>query len=177
MILKKEFYFVRHGQTDHNKANLNSSQDENMPLNNIGRGQAYALKSVVSELQIKTICSSPLRRAQETANILSLSLHSDFQTIDDLTECSIQIWNEIICFKNFSSLPLKRNINSFIEKVKRGVNQALAFSDPILIVAHGGIHWVLCCLLSIDQHEWIIDNCLPVRFSLNRNGKWLVGKL
>ena len=177
MVVRKEFYFVRHGQTDHNYANLNSNQSENMPLNHIGRSQAHATLPIISKLPIRTICSSPLKRALETAKILSTGLEKDLQIIEDLAECSLHLWNEMTRFNNVSTLPFDGEIRSFINKVKKGIEQALTLPGPILIVAHGGIHWVLCCLLSIKQHEWVIGNCIPVHFTCNAELQWAAQRL
>ena len=46
-----------------------------------------------------------------------------------------------------------------------------------LIVAHGGVHWAACCIMDIDQHDWIIDNCIVTHFSLKENGRWMARKL
>lgn len=177
MILTKEFYFVRHGQTDHNSANLTTNQPKNMALNAVGKSQAYSIEPLIAKLPIQTVCSSPLKRAQQTAKILSLCLRVDLQIIDELMECSIQIWNEITCFKYSSFPPLEGQVRSFIDNVKNGIHQALSLPGPVLIVSHGGVHWVLCHLLSIEQHEWAIDNCIPVHFTCDASKKWTARKL
>ncbi len=47
-----------------------------------------------------------------------------------------------------------------------GINQALSYEGPVLIVAHGGIHWATCCFKGINNYDWTIANCLPMHFSL-----------
>jgi probable phosphoglycerate mutase len=67
-------------------------------------------------------------------------------------------------------------IYSFMQKVRSGVNQALSKEGPVLIVAHGGIHWAMCCLMKVN-HEWVIDNCGLVHFSISETGEWRAKQL
>ncbi|MEI8366272.1 MAG: hypothetical protein WCF65_07615 [Parachlamydiaceae bacterium] len=67
-------------------------------------------------------------------------------------------------------------VKSFMQQVLNGVNQALSQPGPVLIVAHGGIHWAMCCFMNVE-HEWAIDNCVPVHFFMGENGKWQAKKL
>lgn len=57
MILKKEFYFVRHGQTDYNIAKHKKDLDHpiDIPLNDTGRTQAKLIEPLVAVLPIQTI--------------------------------------------------------------------------------------------------------------------------
>ena len=58
MIPKREFYFVRHGQTDYNASPLNLVIDHpsDLPINATGRLQAQNIEPIVAELPVKTIC-------------------------------------------------------------------------------------------------------------------------
>lgn len=66
---------------------------------------------------------------------------------------------------------------SFLNRVRRGINQALLLPGPSLIVAHGGLHLALCHLMDIEEHEWVIDNCIPVHFFVESTGKWRAKRL
>ncbi|MFS8562885.1 MAG: hypothetical protein LVR00_00520 [Rhabdochlamydiaceae bacterium] len=77
----------------------------------------------------------------------------------------------------YSPLPPEGEARLFIERVKNGINQALSLPGPSLILAHGGVHWALCCLMKIDQHEWMINNGALVHFSIGANGSWTASKL
>lgn len=178
MILQKEFYFIRHGQTDHNisKANLKGDHPD-IPLNETGRSQAKSAEPIIASLPIRTVCSSPLKRVQETKEIITSRLEVTHHTIDDLRECPSQIWKEMARLGMYSSLPQDGVVRHFMDRVRNGINQALSLPGPSLIVAHGGIHWAICCLMGIQEHEWSIDNCAPVHFLIVDNGKWFAKKL
>ena len=64
---------VRHGQTDWNaQRRLQGSTD--IPLNDVGRGQARDAVAVLSGYEWDAIVSSPLSRAAETANLIAAGL-------------------------------------------------------------------------------------------------------
>lgn len=169
MILKKEFYFVRHGQTDHNKQAAKTDH-EDISLNQTGVEQARSLSPLIHGLSLGTICCSPMKRAKETKELLAphfLSLE-----IADLGECTARIWHEMVSLGPQAHFQGSAIVKSFFEQVKRGVNRALENEGPVLIVAHGGVYWVLCSWMEIEEHSWLIDNCQPVHFSWSDSGKW-----
>jgi probable phosphoglycerate mutase len=179
MILKKEFYFIRHGQTDHNLLEGLHKGDHtfDIPLNETGRNQAKLIQSTISALPIKTVCSSPLKRAQETKNLITSTVEVTHHDISDLGECSTQIWIARVEWGMYSALPNEGIVRQFMDQVRNGINQALSLPGPSLIVAHGGVHWAICCLMGIKEHEWAINNCIPVHFSIGDNEKWIAKKL
>ncbi|MFF2243769.1 histidine phosphatase family protein [Arthrobacter sp. NPDC058130] len=64
------FALVRHGQTDWNaQRRLQGSTD--IPLNDVGRGQARDAVAVLSGYEWDAIVSSPLSRAAETADLIA----------------------------------------------------------------------------------------------------------
>ena len=179
MILKKEFYFVRHGQTNHNLLEGKDKGDhpDDISLNETGKNQAKLIQSIISALPIKTVCSSPLKRAQETREIITSGLQVNHCAVNELGECSAEIWREMTQFTMYSSLPIGGIVHQFVNQVRSGINQALSLPGPSLVVAHGGVHWAICCLMGIDRHEWSINNCIPVHFSLGNDGKWSAKRL
>ena len=66
--------FIRHGQTDWNLEERYQGRLD-VPLNDVGRRQAKALKRRLAEVCFDTAYSSPLRRALETAQIIANDLH------------------------------------------------------------------------------------------------------
>ena len=179
MVLKKEFYFVRHGQTDHNLLEGRHKGDHSaeIPLNKTGREQALAIEPIISLLPIRTICASPMERAQETKKIIAARLQAPHHQIDDLGECSSQVWRNMSTLGMYSAVPLEGEVRLFMDRVRSGLNRALALPGPSLVVAHGGVHWAACCLMGIQNHEWAIHNCGVVHFSVDTEGKWIASKL
>jgi broad specificity phosphatase PhoE len=52
----------------------------------------------------------------------------------------------------------------------------LTEQGSVLIVTHGGVYWSICHLLG-KNGEWVIDNCIPVHFTVHENKKWSVKKM
>jgi uncharacterized phosphatase len=174
MIVKKEFYFVRHGETDHNisKAVDKGDHAAHIPLNATGRGQAMAIEPLVAKLPVKTICASPMKRAQETKEIITVTIDAPHHAIEGLGECSSRVWQEMRALGMYSQVPGVGEAALFMRRVGEALNQALALPGPVLVVAHGGVHWAACCLMGVDRHEWSIGNCGIVHFQLDDQGNW-----
>lgn len=179
MILKREFYFVRHGQTDHNLLEIKDRGDHTaeVPLNETGKMQAVKIEPLIASLPVKTICSSPMKRVQETKEIIAARLVADHCEIDELSECSAKVWGEMRAWGMFSSLPKEGDARLFMDRVREGLNRALLLPGPTLIVAHGGVHWAACCLMGIEDHGWAVENCAVVHFSIGDAGQWVAKKL
>lgn len=62
---------IRHGQTDHNVGRILQGKRLDEPLNDVGRREAQALVSALANETIAALYSSPLRRAQETAEAVA----------------------------------------------------------------------------------------------------------
>ena len=149
MLLKRDFYFVRHGQTDWNQAHRAQGQTD-IPLNDEGRRQAHLAAKAAADLEIGTICSSPLARALETAQIIQKANGAKLEVVDDLIECSwgeregdrrgawYEAWK-----RGIETPPGAEPYEQFIERAGKAINKALAHAEPVLIVAHGGIYWAV----------------------------------
>ncbi|NUS35156.1 MAG: histidine phosphatase family protein [Pseudarthrobacter sp.] len=82
------FALVRHGQTDWNaERRLQGSTD--IPLNDVGRGQARDAVAVLAPYEWDAIVSSPLSRAAETADLIAEGLGLTVsRRVPELTERS-----------------------------------------------------------------------------------------
>ncbi|WP_068469744.1 histidine phosphatase family protein [Candidatus Protochlamydia phocaeensis] len=170
-VHEKSFYFVRHGETDFNLRQILTSE-EDVSLNERGIQQAKSIQLIIEKLPIKTICVSPLKRAQETKAILAERLACPTIIIENLRECSGDVWMRMTAGEGML-IPASycSDVEYFFRRTIQGINEALSYPGPVLIVAHGGIHWALCHHLSI-QHEKKIGNCIPVHFDANPLEGW-----
>jgi probable phosphoglycerate mutase len=82
------FALVRHGQTDWNaERRLQGSTD--IPLNDVGRGQARDAVGILAPYEWDAIVSSPLSRAAETADLIAEGLGlTVVRRVPELTERS-----------------------------------------------------------------------------------------
>lgn len=181
MLRKKEFYFLRHGETDYNTSMgmLKGPHSDDAPLNEAGRKQAKSIEPLIAQLPIQRVCTSPFKRAQETKEITTTKLNVHFHEISDLSECSGAVWKQMYklgvdVYRGFFE---EKEVIQFIERIKNGMNHVLSLPGTSLIVSHGGVHWAICYLLQLEEHPWAIDNCIPVHFSLENDSEWKAKKL
>ncbi|MBI1984651.1 MAG: histidine phosphatase family protein [Candidatus Wildermuthbacteria bacterium] len=80
----KTLYAVRHGKTEANDKGVYQSEDS--PLSKEGREQALILQKRFASIPIDVICTSPLPRAHETAEIINEKLRVPVETNDLLRE-------------------------------------------------------------------------------------------
>jgi broad specificity phosphatase PhoE len=83
---------VRHGETDWNRDNRFQGHAD-PPLNEAGRGQARALGAELAGAAFAALYTSPLRRASETARILSGALGLEPRVSDALQEVDVGSWS------------------------------------------------------------------------------------
>ena len=142
-------YVVRHGQTDKNKYGLVQGQTE-ADLNEDGINEARKLQSMISELNIDVVISSPLRRAKDTAKIITndkFPVNTDDRLIErDWGMCegahidqvdTVKCWN---LFLNTDDNGIEKvkdllmRVSEFLEDIK------VRYSDKnVLVVTHSAI--------------------------------------
>ncbi len=85
-----ELILIRHGETDADReGRLKNSRDFSPTLNSTGRSQATALaRALETELPFH-FCTSPIRRARETAQIISETLGVPFSVVEGLAEIDV----------------------------------------------------------------------------------------
>jgi len=138
--------------------------DYDLPLNDRGRNQAQTARRIVADMSFKSVCFSPIQRVVETKDILVSTLELDHAELEDLTECKAHIWTKMVRLEDGAGYQVCNEVEKFLGRALRGLETALQKNSPVLLVAHGGIHWALCYHMSIDNHPWKIGNCELVHF-------------
>ena len=164
-------YFFRHGQTDYNAAQRFQGRKD-IPLNSVGREQAFRLRQLLSSesISLTKLVSSPLSRAVETAHIISKGeletvIESDFSEIDlgeydgrletDLADVlgaqKYAQWRDG-CFT--IPAPGGESMNDARERVRSAVKRwsEISTASDIGIVAHQGILMAMKSIVS-DQSD------------------------
>lgn len=169
-----EIILVRHAQSVGNIQNLYSgiTDDE---LSDFGKKQANQLAKHLAEtlVNVEKIYSSPLKRAVDTATVISkYLLMKDFEIDERLSEVNMGIWEglseEVIklnyseIFRNWqdnpyeSEIPQSEKFDSVITRIY-DFCQEKANSDykRIVVVTHSGvIHMLLIKLLGRDWSDF-----------------------
>ncbi|MET3922386.1 histidine phosphatase family protein [Arthrobacter sp. UYEF20] len=136
---------VRHGQTDWNaQGRLQGSTD--IPLNDVGRGQARDAVAVLSGYEWDAIVSSPLSRAEETAKLIGAGLGlGETRSVPELTERSFGAAEGLQAGPELDALRTPggfRGAESEDEAARRGLAALEALAEEfrgrrVLAVAHG----------------------------------------
>jgi uncharacterized phosphatase len=136
---------VRHGQTDWNaQGRLQGSTD--IPLNDVGRGQARDAVAALSGYEWDAIVSSPLSRAAETAKLIGVGLGlSEARSVLELSERSFGAAEGLQAGPELETLRIPggfRGAETEDEAASRGLAAMEALAEEfrgrrVLVVAHG----------------------------------------
>jgi broad specificity phosphatase PhoE len=160
----KPFYFLRHGETDWNREHkAMGSQD--IPLNDRGLSQALIARELLKNKSIGTIVSSPLLRARQTADIIQQSISAPVMEITELQEAC---WGEkegglkgnglwINAWREGEEIKDAEQYTDFVGRVTLGLEKALQYPGPVLIVSHGGVYWGVQHILALPMVD--LGNC------------------
>ncbi len=142
----RAFWFLRHGETDWN-ADGRSQGRTDVPLNEVGVGQAHAAAAALQGRGIASIVSSPLGRAHHTASIASEALGLPVTVITGLQEVSFgvneghamgQAWFSDWVAGKFTP-ERGESFDALRTRAAAALAEALAHPAPVLVVAHGAL--------------------------------------
>ena len=163
---------VRHGLTDFN-SNRRFGGYSDIEMSPVGCRQAESLRDRLAEQRIDAVYSSDLKRALNTAEIISAGREIEVITCPELREMNYgyaegltfdqisELYPDVaeLCL-NFSLLlkfPGGEGFEEFIERTIKFVDRLKehALEETVLVVSHNGPLRVLVChFLGIDQQHW-----------------------
>ena len=171
------FYFLRHGQTEHNKRRICQGHTD-VPLNETGLAQADAAAGVLAKIQPAAIRASDLKRVRQTAAPVAEQLGLDIQIDPRLRERSFGIYENQSIKGHLWSFdhPSIETLEDFVDRSLEGFDWALR-QDDVLVVTHGGLRRVLASALRVEMADWTMHNALPMRFTRMGGDRWTVEAL
>lgn len=166
----EKFFFLRHGQTDFNKNGLWTGSTD-VPLNSAGEAEIAFLATNVSHLSIRTIFTSPLKRARKTAEIINRVFNATVIEGRNLSERSFGVFEG--AEKTLNSRSLLDSIESvekkpiFLARVESFMS-SVELNEHTLIVSHSGVFKALIELgfkseQSLIRNGEIVVMYTPVR--------------
>jgi broad specificity phosphatase PhoE len=179
----KSFYFVRHGETEWNQKGIVMGQTD-IELNATGLKHAKEIAESLKDEDFKSIATSPLKRAFQTAQIISQASNNPITIIDDFKEISLgeaqgqpRQPQRIKEWREGGKIEGAEPFSAFVHRVKRGLEQALKLPEPVLIVAHGGVYWAIQSLLGAPFSNLL--NCAAIyhRPPVHPTHPWFIGPL
>ena len=159
MVTPRAFWFLRHGETDWNTRNLAQGTID-IPLNPTGQAQAKAAAELLRNRGIRTIVSSPLSRAHDTARAAAELIGCPVLTDPELREVEFGTKEgEVMLAQWFDEWVAERytpeGAESFVElrdRAVRAVNRALEHEAPVLVVAHGALFRALRSAMGLEPN-------------------------
>ncbi len=166
------FYFLRHGETSDGELGLVQGQDESV-LSDEGRLTAWKAARILSPIHLRSIYSSPLRRAWETAEIIARVAAIPVTPLPGLMERN---WGHYQG-KSRDSRPRLQDPDG-VERTSlfwarvHAAMQSIAGPLPVLVVAHSGVFRLLCrhAGLTVDQGT-AVANGLVYSFDPPQSGR------
>jgi probable phosphoglycerate mutase len=162
------FWFLRHGETDWNAQDF-AQGSVDVPLNQTGLAQARSAGLLLRDKGIRSVISSPLSRAKDTADIVAAQLGVPVQTEDALREVAFGVqegkpmsaWFAAWVDGQFTP----DGGESFDVLTLRAVgviNRCLQRPPVVLVVGHGGVFRALRGAMGQDRTVRT-RNGVPVR--------------
>ncbi len=170
MIPHKEFYYLRHGETDWNKRGIFQGTVDT-PLNETGLAQAEAASKILKNCPIETLCCSPLQRTRQTAKFSADVLGLEPIYYEDLREVRVGALEGTPRGENYNQWMRGEIVvegaetwEEFSARAVKGVTQALEHEGPVLIVAHGAFYRAFEQYLGTGEHV-TLANCQPLKLT------------
>ncbi|MBO6726110.1 MAG: histidine phosphatase family protein [Rhizobiaceae bacterium] len=147
-------YFIRHGESTSNRDKVFSGSRNDVALTALGRNQAKAAGSeiIANGLDLNRLVCSPLKRAIETASIISEEINFPFDRViidDRIAEYDVGSFTgksskdvaalEVLADQE-SEVP-----ESFLKRIKEALAEYDAMDGNTLIVSHGGVSRMMRC--------------------------------
>jgi probable phosphoglycerate mutase len=153
------FYFLRHGETNDSEHGVVQGQEETV-LNDEGRLTAWKAAKLLSPIHLGSIYSSPLRRAWETAEIISRASAIPVTPLPGLME---RHWGAYQGKPRHTRPKLRdpdgvETTDQFWSRVLAAM-KSITGPSPVLVVAHSGVFRLLCSHagLSVDQRTTVAN--------------------
>ena len=152
------FWFLRHGETDWNAANL-SQGNVDIPLNETGLAQARSAAGKLLGRGIATIIASPLSRARVTAEYAGEALGLPVALDEGLREVAFGVQEGKPMSEWFShwveGQMTPEGAEAFADLRHRAVaaiNRCVVHPSPVLVVAHGALFRALRQAMGLEPN-------------------------
>jgi alpha-ribazole phosphatase len=168
---------VRHGITEFNSTRRFAGYSD-VEMNAAGYQQVEKLRDRLANERIDAVYSSDLKRALDTAEVISAGRKLNIEACPELREMNYgdaegltfqeinsrypEVAKLIANFNLRLTFPGGENFEGFIERTRKFLDRLNEHtpSETILIAAHSGpLRVLVCSLLGIDQSHWRQIGC------------------
>ncbi len=155
---QRAFWFLRHGETDWNARNL-SQGSVDIPLNRVGQAQAVTAAELLRHRGIRSIVSSPLSRAHDTARAAAAVIGAPIEIDPDLREVSFGVQEGQPMAQWFADWVAgaftpegAESFHALRLRASTALARALALESPVLVVAHGALFRALRAGMNLEPN-------------------------
>ena len=150
----KLLVLIRHGQSLSNVRKILSDDIDGFPLTENGIRQVEETAAVLSRFRFDGLWSSPVLRARQTAEIISRAIEVPVETVDDLRETEMGIFNGMNSEEALMALDSGHSYESWESHLRRLQRVMDAVDGKIICVSHAmPITVMVACMLSMNQEE------------------------
>lgn len=180
-------YVTRHGETDYNVSGRYCGSTD-IPLNETGIRQAYELTKRLRGMKFDAVISSPMLRAQQTADIVCASLDMQYNTYDQFAERNMgvyegltrdearerypDLWNRQCTRKPDDAPDGGETLREACGRIDGGMERLIQEYNgkTALLICHGfaarAVHR-FCLGLSFDEMAgFVLGNCEVINYTL-----------
>ncbi|MDD5751578.1 MAG: histidine phosphatase family protein [Candidatus Peribacteraceae bacterium] len=146
-------YILQHGETEWNVDDIYQGL-KSSPFTEKGKGQIRKAAQYFTDKNIEKICSSPLERAVQTAEVVAKTIGLAIEIIPSFYEIdcgsfegqSRQVYKKEKGIE--SKFPGGESFADVYKRVEKDVERLAAMKDNILIVGHGGTNRVIASIIT-----------------------------
>ena len=182
-------FLSRHGQTDWNVKGLFQGVTD-IPLNDVGIGQAQALAESMMGSGVKRVFTSELSRANLTGQIVADKLGIPCEKIPGIQEIGLGIWQgytweeiqkkwpevayrwtqEPLTFCMENGETYQHLIDRFVAAIHKILREN---QEDVMVVSHGGcLHTIFCVMDGVElknmQNDGVIPNARAVELDIDK---------
>ena len=179
--------FVRHGETDWNREKRFQGGNSDVPLSLVGERQSRLIAHALLRENVKIVFSSPLKRARDTAEIISVVNQIPLEVLPELRELNFGIYEgklESELEREFGEEYLKWRDSNYTLAPPEGesladaaerVKKILETVEPhlthgsVVICAHQGINMAIKAFITGD---YSVEAAQKYRQANNRIDYW-----
>lgn len=158
-------YFMRHGLDD--ERFIGGWSDVSLTKEGIDQVKKASI-FIKNNLDIKSIYSSDIRRAYESAKILSCTINKPISLSSKLRELNKGIFNgkiktgEFVVKDIYSKYPEGESFNEFFDRIKRDLDYILSLEDSIVVTHRGVINAIYYILndkeIDLDKDQFDVTH-------------------
>lgn len=176
METKMKLFFTRHGETDWNLLKkIQGKQDIELNATGILQAEQLGDNLLIGKYDFTKVYSSTQKRAKRTADIVAEKLNMDCETIADLEEMNLGLWEGFswgeveekfptefdnwIKNRRYIKTPEGESYEDLLDRVLSAIKTIIKKQNGnVLVVTHSAVIMTLLCFIHNTPFEDMVKN-------------------